>query len=323
MMLIFRLLFLSSVVSAGAVHGQEKPVSLGREGDALRPAISGEYAPYDWPDAPPENCPHAQSTDITGIQFTGRYANYTGADTWYPMWAADGNNYSAWTDGYVWTDHETTPYECKYCDRAWIYRAKSLGKEEIEKEWGAGVLKPYHCHSNVDPCCTGQAKIVGDSPLALEFIPLGRMHSGQSLYPCVSLVAGGVFYIGNYQAYDNGGRFNGFRYSRDWDHWTEELQPGWKNEFWIDARAPETDFWPEDQQPRRFNVPHAVALGQANRLSPDGKIYLTAHGAITGGSSNWDKGDAIYLCRVDPEPQAITDPKRYEFFGTASLAVRA
>jgi hypothetical protein len=33
------------------------------------------------------------------VAFTGRHAEYTGADTWYPSWANDGNLYSPWPDG--------------------------------------------------------------------------------------------------------------------------------------------------------------------------------------------------------------------------------
>src|SRR5208337_4281733 len=56
---------------------------------------------YAWPSSPPAGCPFAKSDTLVGIVFTGRHAEYTGADTWYPSWAADGNLYSSWTDGNV------------------------------------------------------------------------------------------------------------------------------------------------------------------------------------------------------------------------------
>ncbi len=59
------------------------------------------HEPYEWPDNQPAECPFPQSEEITKIVFTGRYANYTQADTWFPMWAADGNEYSPFTDGMV------------------------------------------------------------------------------------------------------------------------------------------------------------------------------------------------------------------------------
>jgi hypothetical protein len=141
------------------------------------------------------------------------------------------------------------------------------------------------------------------------------MFSGDSLYPCVSLIADGVFYIGSYSAFDDGGRFNGFRYSRDWNAWTEAVTENWKNERWIDGRTARTDFFGTDKDPRRFNVLHAVVFGQDNAGSPEGKIYLSGHGQVKGGKSNWDKGDAIYLCRVEARPGAVTRPEAYEFFG--------
>jgi len=51
--------------------------------------------------AAPAGSPFESSTELTGIVFTGRYAQYGHADTWYPSWAADGNLYSPWTDGEV------------------------------------------------------------------------------------------------------------------------------------------------------------------------------------------------------------------------------
>lgn len=58
--------------------------------------------PYHvWPSTPPTDCRFPKSDTLVGVGFTGRHAEYTGADTWYPSWAADGNLYSPWTDGNV------------------------------------------------------------------------------------------------------------------------------------------------------------------------------------------------------------------------------
>lgn len=54
-----------------------------------------------WPSEPPAGCPFPASGQLTGLVFTGRHAEYTGADTWYPSWASDGNLYSPWTEGNV------------------------------------------------------------------------------------------------------------------------------------------------------------------------------------------------------------------------------
>ncbi|WP_282053879.1 DUF7402 domain-containing protein [Maribacter luteus] len=42
---------------------------------------------------------------------------------------------------------------------------------------------------------------------------------------------------------------------------------------------------------------------------------MSAHGYSSGkGQNNWDKGDAIYLCRTDANPESITKAESYEFF---------
>lgn len=47
-----------------------------------------------WPSQPPAGIPFQASSELTGIEFTGRHAQYGHADTWYPSWAANGNLYS-------------------------------------------------------------------------------------------------------------------------------------------------------------------------------------------------------------------------------------
>ena len=303
------LILIAFLLLSTYVQAQDNVWRIGRESTSLDPAVQPVYNAYDWPDNPPENCPFEQSSDITRIRFTGRYANYTGADTWYPMWASDGNQYSCWTDGYIWTNRSVPWVDCRYTNPG--------RKMDPINTWTADYPpypQLYHSHSNVPPTCVGVAKIVGDSPLNLDVINLGKFFSGNNLYPCISLIADNTFYIGTYDAYSMGGRFNGFRYSHDWDNWVEELEAGWQNSYWKDTRVAETDFFTADTTPRRFNVPHAVVFGQNNELSPDGKVYFTSHGEIEGGSSNWDKGDAIYLCRTASDPQMISDPASYEFF---------
>ena len=43
-----------------------------------------------WRSEPPADCPFKPSASLTGVAFTGRHAEYTGADTWYPSWASYG-----------------------------------------------------------------------------------------------------------------------------------------------------------------------------------------------------------------------------------------
>jgi hypothetical protein len=245
-----------------------------REGDMADPAINPVYKYYEWKNEIPANCPFERSKDINKVIFSGRYANYTGADTWYFQSAADGHMYSCWTDG---------------------------------------SIEGFSCNSNIRALSTGQAKVVGSHPLNLKVENLGRLYSGPNHYPCVSLIANGVFYIGTYNAFNDQGYFRGFRYSTDWDHFTDNTEPGWKNQYWQDASAADDNFF-DEQGKAKFRTPHAVNFAR-NNVGPDGKIYLSAHGYSSGkGRNNWDKGDAIYLCRVDARPEAVTNPAAYEFF---------
>src|SRR5680860_89435 len=248
-----------------------------REGYMADPAISPVYAPYEWPNEIPEDCPSERSKDIGKVVFTGRYANYTGADTWYLQSGGDGNMYSCWTDG---------------------------------------DIDGFSTNSNIRSKSTGQAKITGSVPLNLKFENLGRMWSGGTdYYPCVSLIVDDVFYIGTYNAFSQEGYFNGFRYSYNWDHFTANTEPDWKNEYWTNAiDTVDANFFDEVGK-ARFRTPHAVNFAENNK-APDGKVYLSAHGHSSGsGKNDWDKGDAIYLCRVNAAPKDIIDPGSYEFFG--------
>jgi len=65
------------------------------------PAAAKSNSAGQWRSEPPADCPFKPSTVLTGVVFTGRHAEYTGADTWYPSWASDGHLYSPWTDGEV------------------------------------------------------------------------------------------------------------------------------------------------------------------------------------------------------------------------------
>lgn len=247
-----------------------------REGSRTDPAINPIYQRYEWPNNPPADAPFERSRDIRRIVFSGRYANYTGADTWYFQGAPDGHQYSCWTDG---------------------------------------ELDGFRCNSNIRAQATAQAKIIGRDPLNLKIVNLGRLTSGANYYPCVSLIADGVFYIGVYSAFGDAGHyFKGFRWSRDWDHFTDRLDAGWKDPWWTDATAADGNFFGEQGQ-AKFRVPHTVNFTATNSVGPDGYVYLSAHGFAGGnGRNDWDKGDAIYLCRVRPGPENIARAAAYEFF---------
>ena len=140
-----------------------------REGDKTDPAINPIYKYYEWEDNIPDDCPFERSEDISKVMFTGRYANYTGADTWYLQSGGDGNLYSCWTDG------------------------------EIDG---------FATNSNIRSNAVGQARITGHDPINLRFENIGRMWSGgTNYYPCVSLIVDGTFYIGTFNAFNHEGYF--------------------------------------------------------------------------------------------------------------------
>ena len=260
---------------------------------------NGAVQPFRWPNKPPANCPHPRSKEISEIRFTGRWANYTDADTWYLAWAKDGNCYSCWTDGKIYG------YRC--------------------------ASNPWH-GKNVKDQCTGQARISGDDPLNLKITNLGKMYGDWDFcHPCVSVIADGVFYIGwqrtkNLESLKGKPRsspgdprglyYDGVRYSTNWNHFTEELKPNWTNNpYWTDASDPDRNFFNETDQLAKFRYPHAVYFGQDNSLSPDGKIYFTSHGYAGGaGMVTWSKGDGIYLCRVDSKIKDVINPDAYQFW---------
>jgi hypothetical protein len=268
------LLFFSTCLFPALFLGAQTDNSR-REGSFADPAINPVCKYYVWENEIPEYCPFERSKDIKKVVFTGRYANYTGADTWYLQSAPDGYMYSHWTDGNI---------------------------------------EGFSVNSNIRSKSTGQAKIKGNDPVNLKFINLGRMWSGgANYYPCVSLIVDSVFYIGTYNAYNHEGYFNGFRYSSDFDHFTANTEPDWENPYWSNAIDPDGNFFNEKGK-AKFRVPHAVNFA-CNNKALDGKVYLSAHGYSSGkGMNNWDKGDAIYICRTDATIHSITDPLAWEFF---------
>lgn len=144
------------------------------------------WGPMIWKCEVPDSCPVEKSKDLVSIVFTGRQADYTYADTWYPGWASDDNMYSPYTDGV-----------------SGIWSLARSGQSE---------------QSN-----TGQAKIIGDDPMNLEIISLGTYPGSAApyggRYPCGTLVHNNIWYYGTYclknepKGYNWGtlGPFVGFR----------------------------------------------------------------------------------------------------------------
>ncbi|MEI6680272.1 MAG: alpha-L-fucosidase, partial [Mariniphaga sp.] len=245
-----------------------------------------------WRSEQPADCPFPQSESIGSVLFTGRHAEYTSADTWYPSWASDGNLYSPWTDGNV---------------------------------NGLGVF------SGGPNAATGNATITGDDPLNLKvadqviFKSDPRPYGGR--YPCGSLVHNGVWYYGTYCLAESGsglnwdilGPFVGFRYSTDFGKtWNQT------------PCTPEKPLFPEPTKfkgPVRFGSPHFVDFGKNMEYSTDGKAYLVGHGATIddpkpreAANASWITGDQIFLTRVKPTIKNINNVGKYEFFAGNTTA---
>jgi len=254
-----------------------------------------------WPNTPPHDCPFPQSTHLSDLAFTGRHANYTNADTWYPSWASDGALYSPWTDG--WFGDRAPVAECS---------SSSLGPPNDHRGGRSG---------------TGHAKITGDDPMGLTLENLGidyaltTPYGGR--YPCGSLVYNGVWYYGTYCMDASGrldpataglalnwdvlGPFVGFRISHDFGKtWQDCPHTPSKPIFG------ETD---KDGGKIKIGVPHFVDFGRNMEHSPDGKAYLVGHGATRPDAEQaWIQGDQAYLCRVTPSPDTMNNPAAWEFF---------
>jgi hypothetical protein len=237
-----------------------------------------------WPDIAPADCPFPKSPMFGGIEFTGRHAEYTQADTWYPSWASDNKMYSPWTDGTVNG-----------------LKSQSFGKNAT----------------------TGYATIIGDDPLCLvvtnQAVYVSDPSPYPSRYPCGSLLHNGVWYYGTYCLKQSGSGLNwdilcpfvGFRYSTDFGKtWTQTPCTPAKPLFGESAL---------DGEPVKIGSPRFVDFGKNMEHSPDGKAYLVAHGASDGANrrpayDSWITGDEIYLARVTPSIKNMNDASKYEFF---------
>lgn len=264
--------------------------------------FSDQIEKFKWAENTPEESPFSRSDTFTEIIFTGRYANYTNGDTWYPTWGEDDILYSPWTDGYILKGNESTylPFEQEHPD--------------------------YPCNS-LDymgrKAATAQAKIYGDDPmnLTIENI-LPRIEASPApyggRYPCGSLMYNGVWYYGTYCLYYredtdcNGvgwpafGPFVGFRTSVD------------KGQSWSETPCtPTKPLFKENPHKAAIKIgaPHFVDFGKNMQHSPDGYAYLTAHGASEKDAwNNWIQGDEIYLIRVKPSIKNINNISAYEYY---------
>jgi hypothetical protein len=276
-----------------------------------------------------EPCPLPKSSAIRDIRFTHRYRTYgsvVGADTWLTSWAPDGNLYSAYADGMV----RRTGVIC-HIDGIddWYYPDSHIGYYAVPDRvfgWGSDKYPPKFLDINKNPTnrtTTGNAIVRGDDPFALDFQALPPteliLSRFSTCYPAGCLVKDDTWYYAcvyrNHFADKHGNQQcsalgpNRFRISRD-------LGKTWE---W----SPFDDYDPVIPEigacaggvPAKFGSAHFVDFGKNMEHSPDGYAYLIGHGTTNPeGMSNWSTGDAVFLARVMPNPEAINSKSSYEYF---------
>jgi len=255
------------------------------------------FKPFVWKSEIPKGCPFPVSKEITGIKFLGIKSSYTGADTWYPSWAADGKMYSPWTDGNCW---------------------RLDGSVESSASWDG------------DHATTGHAVIEGEDPMNLKVHSLGVKRASSlpytGRYPCGTLVYNGVWYYGTYCLGPEGGAKYGDK-TYNWPWMGSFVGFRTSTDFgitWKDCPlTPEKPLFKESGihgYPVKIGSPHFVDFGKNQEFSPDGKAYLVAHGADTSDkkwrfwNDSWITGDQVYLLRVTPSLENMNDMSKYEYF---------
>lgn len=286
-----------------------------------------------------EPCPLPKSSAIKGIRCTYRYRSYASvasADTWVTAWATDGNLYSAYADGFA----QRVAVIC-HIDGIddWYYPTSHLGFYAVPDRvfgWGSAEYPPKFINIKDNPTnhtVTGNAIILGDDPFDLKFrilqptkLVLSRF---ASCYPTGCLMKDGIWFYGceyrnhlvdkygNQQCFAQGP--NRFRISRDlgktWD---------WSPFDDYDPVIPEIGACGGGAA-MKFSNAHFVDFGKNMQHSPDGHAYLVGHGTSDPeGMCNWSTGDAVFLARVLPIPEAINNKSSYEYFaGLTSVGTPA
>lgn len=251
-------------------------------------AISETYNWTSWGNNHlPKDCPLPLSKDYGGISFTGRYASYTKADTWYPIYASDGMMYSCYTDGSV--NGEGTGSPNPRC-------AQIEGTDPLNLKINAVGKNIRH---------NGNDKI--------------RNKYGR--YPCAQLMFNDIWYYGTYLLEQEDRSmfvpnadwpilqpFVGFRTSDDFgETWFDNTDPGNPllenpHDKWVNAHG--VEFNPYEVM---IGAPHFVDFGVNLENAPTDKktgrkwAYMVAHGADPRcelAHNSWISGDNIYLLRI-------------------------
>jgi hypothetical protein len=144
-------------------------------------------------------------------------------------------------------------------------------------------------------------------------------------YPCGSLYYNGTWFYGTYSLSNSKsppnpprdcgnlcvqGPFCGFRWSNDEGKtWTE---PRVRMANDTDNIFGETSM---NNSKVKFGAPHVVDFGRELEHSPDGKMYIVGHGAsLPTAHQSWMQGDEVYMARVTPSIDAVSDRSQWEFF---------
>jgi len=126
------------------------------------------------------------------------------------------------------------------------------------------------------------------------------------------------------------GPFWGFRISRDAGKTWEETP---NRPYSLENRGSlcKAALFPEPAYyhgPVKFGAPHVVDFGCNMEHSPDGKVYLVAHGCEDDSpgrfvKTGWNHGDGVYMARVKPGVETINNRSAYEFFSGRDLNGKA
>ena len=265
-----------------------QPICLFAQKDKSLMAVSEDYNWTSWGNNRlPKECRLPLSKDFGGISFTGRYATYTNADTWYIISSTDGKLYSCYTDGSVNGEGAFSPKP---------RGAKIDGTDPLNLQVNAiGKLIEHN----------------GNDKIANRF---GR-------YPSAQLMYNDIWYYGTYLLEQNDRSlyvpnfdwpilqpFVGFRVSdnfgESWYDQTTPEDPLLENyhDKWINAHG--VEFNPYEVM---IGAPHFVDFGQNLKYAPTDEktgrkwAYMVAHGADAKSElahNSWVSGDNIYLLRI-------------------------
>ncbi len=255
-----------------------------------------EPVPQRWNTPPPPDCPFERSNVMTGMTLTGRWANYTGADYWYPSWASDGHLYSGCGDGEL-AGHVLSnmgfariegedPLNLKFrflgsmnvadAKHTSAYPGSSLVRN---RKWYLALEEGWH-DQTPGRLARFQGILVGRRP-ADEFGELGYPFpdnpywSDHSVHPLPMIQRGSI------QSLDE---------------------------------APKGGFFGEEPHVTRIRNVHFVDFGRNMEHSPDGLAYAVAHGTVGSKPAEWGNGDAVYLMRVPANEKAIISARSWAFY---------